>query len=102
MTELLANVVLHAGTAAVVALYEAADSVVLSVSDGSPLLPVTAGVSDSTSGGRGLRLLRLYSTRHGVQLPASGKTVWAVLSPHVTEPEDPAAALAQWADVFDG
>ena len=100
VTELLANVVRHAGTPATVALYESAGSVVLSVTDGSPLLPITAGVSDSSSGGRGLRLLRLYSTQHGVQLKESGKTLWSVLSPHVTEPEDPAAALAEWADAF--
>ena len=81
VTELLANVVLHAGTSATVALYEAAGSVVLSVTDGSPLL-------------------RRYSTRHGVQLNDPGKTIWAALSPHVTEPEDPAAALAEWADAF--
>ncbi|HSP36901.1 MAG TPA: hypothetical protein VLR26_04025 [Frankiaceae bacterium] len=31
-------------------------------------------------------------------MPESGKTIWAVLSPHVAEPEDPAAALAEWAD----
>ncbi|HSP37481.1 MAG TPA: ATP-binding protein [Frankiaceae bacterium] len=100
VTELLANVVLHAGTSAMVALYEAAGSVVLSVTDGSPLLPIMAGISDSTSGGRGLRLVRLYSTRHGVQLNESGKTIWAVLSTHVTEPEDSAAALAEWGDSF--
>jgi hypothetical protein len=80
VTELLANVVLHAGTPARVTLHEAAGEVVLSVTDGSPLLPVTAGFSDSVSTGRGLRLLDLYSTRHGVQLDPAGKTVWAVLS----------------------
>ena len=89
---------LHAGAPVVVAVLEVGDVVLLPVSDGSRALPVAAPRSNAAQGGRGLRLLQLYSADRGVALTPTGKTIWAVLAGDVVMPVDEARAWRAWDD----
>lgn len=101
VTELVTNVVLHARTDAVVRLSEVDGGVLLEVTDTSQVLPRLAAVSTSTTGGRGLRLLDVYSTSRGLSVTAVGKTVWAVLAVSVTTPATDEQALLGWQDLLE-
>lgn len=105
VSELVGNVVLHAGTDVEVALVDGPDGVLLVVGDDSPAMPVVRRHSREAATGRGLWLLEQYSVRHGVDTsrPGRGKSVWAVLCPEAHEPEQGSdAALALWLDSVDG
>jgi anti-sigma regulatory factor (Ser/Thr protein kinase) len=98
VSELVTNAVLHARTEVTVSLVDHGDRVVLSVGDGSPVLPVQRRHSREAATGRGLLLLDRYATGYGVARGAAGKQVWAVLRAQVMTFDDD-ASLADW---FDG
>ena len=105
ISELVSNAVLHARTDVEVELMDATDGVVLVVADESPVLPVVRRHTREAATGRGLWLLDQYSAAHGVDVtwPGTGKAVWAVLCPEVSDPEEGGdAALATWLDSIDG
>jgi anti-sigma regulatory factor (Ser/Thr protein kinase) len=80
ISELMANVVLHAGTDAVVRLYRLRGRVRVEVSDRSSRLPVRKRYSDGATTGRGLNLVDTLSTDWGVEPTADGKVVWFELA----------------------
>lgn len=103
VSELVGNAVLHARSAVRVDLLDLADGVLLTVTDGSAVLPVVRRHSREASTGRGLWLLDQYSAAHGVERLPDGKQVWAVLCPEVADPAEGAdAALATWLDEVEG
>lgn len=79
LTEVVTNVVLHAGTAFSVRLGNdpaAAGRVRCEVHDASPVLPRLRHHSMRATTGRGIRLLDAVSDRWGVEREAGGKAVW--------------------------
>ncbi|MEU4192427.1 ATP-binding protein [Kribbella sp. NPDC026611] len=84
VSELVANVVLHAGTDSVLRLELRRGLLTVAVSDGSPLQPrwptPSVGGDEVRPGGFGLRIIESLSTTWGWG-PTSdgGKVVWAVL-----------------------
>lgn len=104
-SELVGNVVLHARSDVEVELLDGSESLVLVVSDDSPVLPVVRRHSREAATGRGLWLLEQYSSAHGVDVsrPGPGKSVWAVLHADVPDPDEGGdAALATWLDSIEG
>jgi anti-sigma regulatory factor (Ser/Thr protein kinase) len=95
VSELVTNAVLHARTEVTLSFVDHGDRVVLSVGDGSPVLPVQRRHSREAATGRGLLLLDRYSTGYGVARSTAGKQVWAVLRPQVFA-FDSDAELADW------
>jgi anti-sigma regulatory factor (Ser/Thr protein kinase) len=103
VSELVCNAVLHARTPVEVEILDGEDGVLLSVADGSSVLPVVRRHSREAGTGRGLWLLDQYSASHGVHRLPDGKAVWAVLCPEVQDPlEGSDAALATWLSEVDG
>lgn len=98
VSELVTNAILHARTEVTLSLVDHGDRVVLSVGDGSPVLPVQRRHSREAATGRGLLLLDRYSTGYGVARSSAGKQVWAVLRPQVMTFEDD-SSLSEW---FEG
>lgn len=104
VTELVTNALLH-GTAPVVLRVERMDGGVrFAVHDTNPRLPVRPRPSTDGLTGRGLALVAALATGWGIEPDESGKTVWAELGPHRSEPVeaaapvDPTAVLQAWAD----
>ena len=100
VSELVTNAVLHARTQVTVSLLDHGEQLVLSVGDGSPVLPVQRRHSREAATGRGLLLLDRYASGYGVARGGSGKQVWAVLRPQVQSFEQE-AELADWFDSVD-
>ena len=80
VSELMSNVVLHAGTDAVVRLYRLSARVRVEVSDRSPRLPVRKRYSEDATTGRGLDLVDTLSAAWGVEPTSGGKVVWFELA----------------------
>ena len=95
VSELVGNVVLHVGGTVEVAVEVAADEVLLSVTDESPLSPHLRVFSRTSSTGRGMRLVHSLSAEHGVRPHGEGKTIWVRLTPASSERGD-----AELAEVF--
>ena len=79
LTEVVTNVVLHAGTAFSIRLgHDPAvpGRVRCEVHDTSPVVPRLRHHSTRATTGRGIRLLDAVSDRWGVERDAGGKTVW--------------------------
>ena len=77
-SELATNAVRHARTEFRVVLEAAADSVLLSVQDGSPEAPAHNRADPLDMSGRGLDIVALVSSNWGVTVGADGaKSVWA-------------------------
>jgi anti-sigma regulatory factor (Ser/Thr protein kinase) len=77
VSELATNAVRHANTPFTVALEQVGRSVLLTVSDGSPALPVRRAKDLFGAGGRGLTIVDLVSRDWGVtRRPGEGKSVW--------------------------
>jgi anti-sigma regulatory factor (Ser/Thr protein kinase) len=74
--ELVANAIVHARSAPVVALVESGDNLLLRVSDDSDVAPVPQNPSVDQGSGRGLLLVEALSDRWGVEAGAHGKCVW--------------------------
>jgi len=88
VSELVANVVLHAGTEVEVVVRRAGGRIRLEVHDGDARLPVRKWYSATSTTGRGLALIEELAHRWGAQATSSGKMVWCELN------EDDASALA--------
>ena len=80
VTELVSNVVLHVGGTVRVRLTATADELRLEVSDDSPVPPLLRTLSQTSSTGRGMRLVHSLSAEHGVRPWHSGKTIWVRLT----------------------
>jgi anti-sigma regulatory factor (Ser/Thr protein kinase) len=85
VTELVANVIDHAGGAASLTVELALSDrwLRISVADGSSVLPVVRELSAERSRGRGLRVVRAIADRWGVEERHGGKRVWFDLAPPV-------------------
>jgi anti-sigma regulatory factor (Ser/Thr protein kinase) len=81
VSELVGNVVLHVGGTVEVFVAVEPDQVLLEVTDGSPLSPHLRVFSNTSSTGRGMRLVHSLSAEHGVRSDGSGKTIWVRLTP---------------------
>lgn len=82
VTELAANVTLHAGTAYTVVLEPLPQGGArLAVSDGSRRAPRQRRFGDEATTGRGLHLVEDLSASWGVEVFDTGKTVWAEIVP---------------------
>ncbi|MFY1704188.1 ATP-binding protein [Micromonospora sp. WMMA1923] len=80
VTELVNNVVAHAGTTMTVRLAPQVGALRLAVRDRSRRLPSYAGLAPPTStGGRGLLLIDTVARRWGSTAVPDGKVVWCVL-----------------------
>lgn len=98
VSELVGNVVLHVGGSVEVTVEVAADGVLLSVTDDSPLNPHLRVFSRTSSTGRGMRLVHSLSAEHGVVPHEGGKTIWVRLTAASSERGDDEIAEA-FADV---
>lgn len=77
VSELVTNVVLHAGTPCSLSIAQTTERVRVEVDDDSEALPKAAGDRDRyASSGRGLVLLEGLSAAHGVDARPGGKRVW--------------------------
>jgi len=89
VTEMVNNVVVHAGTAMTVLLARQVDSMSVAVRDHSSARPRFAGpVAPTAYGGRGLLLIDSMARRWGNLALVDGKVVWALLA----EEDEPAPA----------
>ena len=80
VSELVTNVVLHAGTEVVITVTDGDEHVRVEVADGSPALPLQRRVDGASTTGRGMRLLRTLSVASGFEadttVAPTGKLVW--------------------------
>lgn len=95
VSELVTNVVLHAGTSALVRVSDSGDFVRVKVTDGHPAAPLQRrrfGPMEST--GRGMRLLEVLAVEHGTDpddaVAPQGKTVWFTLRKTVSAADEQA------------
>jgi anti-sigma regulatory factor (Ser/Thr protein kinase) len=79
LSELVANVALHARTGCSVVVSDTAGLLHVEVEDGSPVLPRVQHYSIDTTTGRGLRLVEKLAQSWGVERTPAGKKVWFVL-----------------------
>lgn len=79
VSELVTNAVRYGSPPVRVEVVADARTVTLGVEDGTAERPVGRQTSDDAEGGRGLLLLSLLSTDHGVRPEPPGKVVWASL-----------------------
>ncbi len=76
VSELVANAVLHTGTAIEVVVCPEPDAVRVEVHDGSPQLPIRKHYSNMSGTGRGLLLVERMASEWGSDRTAEGKMVW--------------------------
>lgn len=101
VSELVANAVMHARTELILSVEPAGDGILVSVSDGSHILPRWSPASTTAIGGRGLLLVQRLSHSWGVRpLADGGKVVWAQIDhPAGIREEDSAEDLLEvWGD----
>lgn len=79
LSELVGNVVRHAGTPMEVSLTLRRPFLHIAVTDGSPKPVATGEPGPLTEGGRGLLLVRDLAQRWGTLPTGDGKVVWAIL-----------------------
>lgn len=79
-SEVVTNAVLHARTDVVVEVVREADGARVGVRDGSPLPPALRRHSDTSTTGRGLRLLDQLADSWSADRSGDGKTIWFALS----------------------
>ena len=80
-SELVTNVVLHAGTPFEVALVrDDSEPLRVEVRDGSRRAPRRHRYSEEASTGRGMLLVESLALRHGVEVDGEGKLVWFELA----------------------
>lgn len=80
VTELVANMALHAGTAGRLRVDAEPGTLRFAVRDRSPAVPAIRHFSDSATTGRGLRLVDHVATSWGVEPLEGGKEVWFILA----------------------
>jgi len=97
-TEVVSNVVLHAGTAMELTVSVQQDQVRVEVRDFCPTLPVPRFYGQSASTGRGMALVAALTSAHGIaDAGPEGKTVWFVVSDEVVAQSEQ-DLLAAWDD----
>lgn len=98
VSELVTNVVLHAGTEIVVNVVDGNEHVRVEVVDGSPAFPRQRRVDGASTTGRGMRLLRTLSVASGFEADTtvgpSGKLVWFTVCKHNGDGSRAAVAAA--------
>jgi len=78
VSELVTNAITHARTQVTVILERSGPSVVLTVCDLSPSVPVMLPADEMAGGGRGLMIVDVLSGDWGVRAgPSGSKAVWA-------------------------
>ena len=75
VSELVTNVVLHAGTPFELVI-SGGDPLRVEVADGSDSMPVQKWYETDAGSGRGLHLLEALSDRYGADVVPGGKRVW--------------------------
>lgn len=81
VSELATNATLHARTPFRLTLSRSADGVLrVEVRDGSLRAPRQRAYAESSTTGRGLRMVEMLASAWGVDVHPDGKTVWAQLS----------------------
>lgn len=101
VSELVANVVLHAGTGADLYIRRVGEGVRVEVHDRSPRLPDRKRYSASAATGRGILLVEALSSAWGAEPTATGKAVWFELDAQGTG-ASPAVLMDAWAALGDG
>ena len=86
LSELLANVALHARTSCSVVVSSTPDELRIDVEDRSPVLPRVQHFSIDTTTGRGLRLVEKLANSWGVDPIEGGKRIWFSLRHESAEP----------------
>ena len=94
LSELLANVALHARTSCLVKVSASADRVRVEVEDRSPVLPKVQHFAIDTTTGRGLQLVDRVAESWGAEPTAGGKQVWFCLEREAAEAGPPSRASA--------
>jgi len=79
VSELVANVVRHAGTAAALRFSDTGDRIRVEVEDGSAHRPVPV-TEPGVHGGYGLRIVEALADSWGIELTDGGKVVWFELA----------------------
>lgn len=77
VSELVTNAVRHGSPPVRLEVLADADVVRVAVGDSDPGLPRPRTVDEDAEGGRGMALVELLTSDHGVRLQPPGKTVWA-------------------------
>jgi anti-sigma regulatory factor (Ser/Thr protein kinase) len=85
VSELVANVLLHAGTDLDVRLRSAEGKVRVEVHDGSTRLPDRKYYSSTSTTGRGLLLVSKMAQTWGAEATSAGKAVWFELDAYAPE-----------------
>ena len=78
--ELVANAIVHAGSAPVLSLEEAGPDLLLRVADTSPNAPARRAGTSNESGGRGLIMVEALADQWGFDADSSGKVVWVTFT----------------------
>ena len=104
VSELVTNVVLHAGTDALLAVEDAGECVRVTVTDGSPAPLQRRRLGPASTTGRGSRLLQALSCESGVRgsdaVAPGGKAVWFTVRKTTRDAERTATDAAAL-DLFD-
>lgn len=79
VSELVTNAVRHGAPPVRLEVTVDDDAIVVRVADGSTGLPQPRDVDPEAEGGRGMTLVDLLTTEHGVHSDPPGKTVWATV-----------------------
>lgn len=80
VSEMVTNAVRHAAAPVSLEVEGDGETVLIAVSDGSARAPLARDADADAEGGRGLLLVDLLSSAHGVRPEATGKTVWAAVT----------------------
>jgi anti-sigma regulatory factor (Ser/Thr protein kinase) len=86
ISELVTNVVRHAGTDVDLRIAMGARTVRVEVGDSNPTIPVIRTPAPTDLGGRGMRIVDDLAVRWGMEARRTGKSVWFELT------RDPSAA----------
>lgn len=78
--ELVVNAIVHAGGDIRVTVECGQGRTLVTVHDGSRVIPAPAPLHRSRSGGRGLRIVEALAARWGVDPRSDGKNVWVELA----------------------
>lgn len=81
VSELVTNALMHAGTEIGLTVSLFVDGVRVEISDGNPVHPVRRSTHESSTTGRGLEFVELFSDSFGVVDSRSGKVSWFSLGP---------------------